>query len=83
MPSFLLRELDPALMEALRLRAEASGRSLQAEIHATLAHSVETSTRREAFAQEAHRLAGATRGRKMDDAAARIRRDRDKDHQWP
>ncbi len=83
MPSFLLRELDPALMAALRLRADATGRSLQAEIHATLARSIESSTRREAFALVAHRLAGATSGRTADDVAASIRRDRDKDHQWP
>lgn len=83
MPSFLLRELDPALMEALRVRAETKGRSLQAEIHATLAHSVETSARREAFVLDARRLAAATRGRELDDVASQIRHDRDKDHQWP
>lgn len=83
MTNFLLRDLDPALMDALRARAGAVGRSVQAEIHATLAHAVELSARREVFARDAERLASATQGRNLPDAAAEIRRDRDKDHQWP
>lgn len=83
MPSFLLRELDPTLMEALRVRAQAAGRSLQAEIHATLERSVEASSRREAFVEEARRLANESGGRSLEDVVAQVRRDRDKDHQWP
>jgi len=83
MTNFLLRDLDPLLMDALRARADAAGRSVQAEIHATLAHSVELSARREVFARDARKLATATHGRDLADSAAAIRLDRDKDHQWP
>ena len=40
MTDFLIRNIDPHVLEQLRARAEREGRSLQAEIHRTLAQSV-------------------------------------------
>ncbi len=36
MPDLLIRDLNPATHETLRRRAEAAGRSLQAEVHRIL-----------------------------------------------
>ena len=40
---FLIRDLDPELLEKLKERAKRNGRSLQAEIHDTLKRSVKLS----------------------------------------
>lgn len=80
MPDFLLREIDPEVLEVLRSRAKAAGRSLQAEIQATLAESVGREKRRRTFLDAALRFAEETRRRGIDDVAAGTRRDRDRDH---
>jgi plasmid stability protein len=43
MTDFLLRNIDPHVLEQLKGRAEQHGRSLQAEIHDTLKRSVRLS----------------------------------------
>jgi plasmid stability protein len=43
MTDFLIRSIDPDLLEKLKVRAERSGRSLQAEIKHTLKQSVKLS----------------------------------------
>lgn len=43
MPDFLIRDLDPRVLERLRERAEQNHRSLQAEIHHVLKQSVKLS----------------------------------------
>lgn len=40
MPDFLIRNIDPDLLDKLRVRAERNGRSIQAEIHQILRRSV-------------------------------------------
>ena len=82
MPDFLLREIDPDVLAVFRARAKAAGRSLQAEIQATLAESAGREQQRRAFLETAARFAGETRGRGIDDLAAGMRRDRDRDHRW-
>jgi plasmid stability protein len=59
MPDFLLRDLPEDLMTALRHRAERNGRSLQAEMHSTLAESVPMP--REQWLAEAAALRARTR----------------------
>lgn len=43
MTDFLIRSIDPYVLQQLRARAEREGRSLQAEIHHTLRQSVRLS----------------------------------------
>ncbi len=43
MTDFLIRNLDPHVLEQLKKRAELHGRSLQAEVHDTLKRSVRLS----------------------------------------
>lgn len=43
MSDFLIRNLDPHVLEQLKKRAEEHGRSLQAEVHDTLKRSVRLS----------------------------------------
>lgn len=43
MSDFLIRNLDPHVLEQLKRRAEQRGRSLQAEVHDTLKRSVRLS----------------------------------------
>ncbi|TDB38206.1 MAG: Arc family DNA-binding protein [Actinobacteria bacterium] len=43
MTDFLIRNLDPHVLEQLKKRAEQHGRSLQAEVHDTLKRSVRLS----------------------------------------
>jgi len=43
MTDFLIRNIDPHVLEQLRARAKREGRSLQAEIHRTLRQSVRLS----------------------------------------
>lgn len=75
MTDFLLRDLDPTVYDALKRRAERAGRSIQAEIHATLRDSTRL-TRAEALSLAAD-LRDETRGRPMLDSAELIREARD------
>lgn len=76
MPDFLIRGLDPVTMDALKKRAEKSGRSLQAEIKDALKRSVKM-TREESIAAS-ERMLAETRGCDYGDTVAMIREDRDR-----
>ncbi|MFA5844427.1 MAG: Arc family DNA-binding protein [Coriobacteriia bacterium] len=78
-PNFLLRNMDPELMEQMRRRAKEHGRSLQAEIQTTLRRSL-AREKRAAFLEQVDRFLDETRGREAFDATAAIRHDRDAGH---
>ena len=74
MTDFLIRNIEPVLLEKLRSRAEAHGRSLQAEIHHILRRSVRLSR------EESIALLEQLRDRLPhfdDDSTPLIREDRD------
>lgn len=74
MPDFLIRNLDPRVLERLRERAEQNHRSLQSEIHHVLKQSVKLSK------EESLRLIGEIRtriGPSDLDSTQLIREDRD------
>ena len=76
MPNLLLRDLDTAVLNALKLAARANGRSLQAEIHEILGRAAQKDlarTRR----LSAHWLKKLNR-RRHTDSAVLIREDRDR-----
>lgn len=74
MPDFLIRDLDEDTMRRLKERAEKNGRSLQAEIKATLRGSLKM-TREESL--EASRRLLATYDHVLPDSTPLIREDRD------
>jgi len=76
---FLLRDLEPDVVDALRSRAKENGRSLQAEIKDVLRLSL-ARERRRAFLARVDRFLGETRGRTPLDTTAGIRQDRDAGH---
>lgn len=71
---FLLRDLEPHVLEQLRRRAEDHGRSLQAEIHDTLRRSVHLSKAESIDLLEQHRTLYPSLS---EDSTALIREDRD------
>ena len=77
MADFLLRDLDAALMEALRERAQRSGRSLQAEMHAALRAWAQPSLTPEEWVAAARAAREELGSRRFADAAALIREHRD------
>ena len=59
MPQVLIRDVDPALLERLKARAEANGRSLQAELSIILEQAGRTAAQaRSAAARLRRKLAG-------------------------
>jgi plasmid stability protein len=75
MPDVLIRDLDDAVLKQLKAAAQASGRSLQAEIHAVLRNAT---TRRLAETQRlSARWLKRLGGGRHSDSAALIRDDRD------
>lgn len=79
MTDFLLRDLEPELMQALKRRAKLNKRSLQNEIKEILQLSVEREQRR-AFLKKVERFLEETKGRPIFDSTAAIRHDRDAGH---
>jgi plasmid stability protein len=75
MSDFLIRDLDEATMRRLKERAESAGRSLQAEIKATLSASVKMTP--EEIHSTFERWREEDRGHDGFDAVAVIRRSRD------
>jgi plasmid stability protein len=75
MTDYLLRGLDEDLLARLRMRAEAHGRSLQAEIKHLL-HSSVRMTRAESL-DATRRLREEVVGREFGDSTAYIREDRE------
>jgi len=76
---FLLRDMEPDVVDALKRRAKAGGRSLQAEIKQVLRMSL-ARERRSAFLGRVDRFLEETRDRPPHDTTAAIRDDRDAGH---
>jgi plasmid stability protein len=77
MADLLIRDLKPATRELLRRRAEASGRSLQAEVHRIL-DSVALASDLDAARELANRIAATLSDREHPDGAALVREVRDR-----
>jgi plasmid stability protein len=77
MPDLLIRDLKPATHELLRRRAEASGRSLQAEVHGILDSATRASDV-DAARELADRIAARLSDREHPDSAGLVREIRDR-----
>ncbi len=75
MSDFLIRDMDPVVMDALKKRAEQNGRSLQAEIKDSLKRSVRYT--REETLESSRRLIARFGGRKLSGSTEAIREFRD------
>jgi plasmid stability protein len=75
MAQLLVRQIDEALVEALKRRAAAHHRSAEAEHRAILESALRPASRD--FATRAAQLRAATTGRSQVDSAELIRQDRD------
>ena len=77
MPQMLVRDLDPEVVERLKARARAHGRSLQKEVKAILEEAAATLSLR-----EAEEVAGSWQrrlaGREYSDSAELVREDRER-----
>ena len=72
MPDLLIRDLKPATHELLRRRAEASGRSLQAEVHVILDSATRASDV-DAARELADRIVARLSDREHPDSAGLVR----------
>jgi plasmid stability protein len=77
MASVLIRDLDPAVVDRLKARAEGNGRSLQKELKAILEAAAAQATCAEARAA-AERIRQMLGGRQFSDSTDLIREDRDR-----
>jgi hypothetical protein len=77
MPNVLVREVDERDLELLKRRAEAFGRSLQAELKRILELAARASDE-EAARALAERVSATLAGRTHPDSAALVRKDRDR-----
>ena len=77
MASVLVRDLDPAVVERLKLRAEENHRSLQKELKAILEIAAAQATWAEARAA-AERVRQMLGGRQFSDSTELVREDRDR-----
>jgi hypothetical protein len=77
MPNVLVRGIEKRDLELLKKRAEASGRSLQAELKRILELAARASDE-DAAQAVAERVRAALGGRKHPDSALLIRKDRDR-----
>ena len=77
MASVLVRDLDPAVVERLKARAEENRRSLQKELKAILETAAAQTTWAEARAN-IERVRERFAGRQFSDSAELIREDRDR-----
>jgi plasmid stability protein len=77
MPDILIRDLKPATRDLLRRRAEAAGRSLQAEIRMTLDSEARASDV-DAARRLADRITAHLAGREYPDGAGLVREVRDR-----
>ena len=77
MASVLIRDLDPAVVERLKARAEENGRSLQRELKAILEAAAAQATWAEARAA-AERVRQMLGGRQFSDSTELVREDRDR-----
>jgi len=79
MAQVIVRELEPDVVERLKLRARANGRSLEAELRVVLRGIARQKTRAEA-AQAAAEFRKELHSRLPTDSVAMIREDRDFGH---
>jgi plasmid stability protein len=77
MSDFLIRDLDPRVLELLKGRAAGAGRSLQAEVKQILELAARASDI-EAARALADRVSAALEGRSHPDSAALVREVRDR-----
>jgi plasmid stability protein len=75
MPQLLVRDVSPEIVDAIKRRAAANGRSAEAEHRAILEESLQAE--RNAFREVAKRLREQTAGRNLSDSTDLIREDRD------
>jgi plasmid stability protein len=82
MPNILIRDIEPELLENLKLRAQYNGRSLQAEVKRILEQSASAPPVRPLSVEDRvkliKRLQEQTKGRQFSDSADLIREDRDR-----
>jgi plasmid stability protein len=76
MPQLLVRDVSPEIVDAIKRRAAANGRSAEAEHRAILEEVLHA--QREAFKARARERREATAGRIQGDSADLIREDRDR-----
>ena len=79
MAQVIVRELEPEVVERLKLHARANGRSLEAELRAVLRSVARQKTREEA-ARAAAQFREELHSRLPTDSTAMIREDRDFGH---
>jgi plasmid stability protein len=77
MASVLIRDLDPAVVDRLKARAEENGRSLQKELKALLERAAAEATWAEARADIA-RVRKRFAGRQFSDSAELVREERER-----
>ena len=77
MSQMLVRDLDPEVLERLKMRARSNGRSLQKEVREIPAGAVETYTMAAEAGEATGRWQERFAGQKFTDSAALIRKDRD------
>lgn len=80
MPDVLVRNLDPQTIARLKARADAHGRSLQAELARILEEAGREQERRANFRRWAEEFSRSLEGREHSDSAELLRQDRDTDH---
>lgn len=76
MASITIRNLDPQLVERLKMQAKANHRSLQAELHDVLKKSVSIATSKREFLAKADRIAKMTLKVPQTDSTELLREDR-------
>jgi plasmid stability protein len=76
MASVLVRDLDPAVVDRLKARAQENGRSLQKELKAVLEQAATHATWAEARA-DIDRVRQRFAGREFSDSTELVREDRD------
>ena len=76
MPQMLVRDVEPAVMEKLKVRAQRNGRSLEAEARAIFRAAVTTDVSE--MRTEVERVRALFAGRAFSDSAALLREDRER-----
>jgi len=80
MSQLILNNIDPPLLEQLKIRATTHQRTLEEELKAILKEAIETeqSTKMQAFSKQAAKMRQALSGRVHTDSAELVREDRDR-----
>lgn len=77
MPHILVRNLDRKVVDRLKKRAKAEGKSLQSEVKTILEEASDRADR-ETFFAEAASIRLSLRGQKLSNSVALIRKERDR-----